>query len=168
MHEALEKASAANKVVKSLLQWAVTMYWRSAAAAHPFTVNKCSFCVLVGSFSAVKNQSIKRWHSCYIHNTNALIYTWIVHGWWTALLYTGNLGELFRLGNLGLRTRTEKFFYWRVWCSDVNSDVLIIVCICYLFTCWMSLCCFWVCNKMNTRCDGSWVTHQSKKGHSNG
>lgn len=66
-------SSASNKTVKNLLQQAEKMYWRSAATAHPFTKNKCSCDFLLGNFSAVKNQSIKGWHSYCIHAANAFM-----------------------------------------------------------------------------------------------
>lgn len=56
------------------------MYWRSAATAHPFTKNKCSCDFLLGNFSAVKNQSIKGWHSYCIHAANAFMDQFMADG----------------------------------------------------------------------------------------
>lgn len=143
------KRASASKVVKSLLQQAVKMYGRSAAAAHPFTKNKCSCYVLVGNFSsAVKNQSIKGWHSCYIHTANAFIFTWLSSWLMDSTSVQRKLKWIIQFGKLGTENK-DNFFISE--CGPVMLTQSAYNCVylffiyslsaVYLLT-WVWVCCF--------------------------
>lgn len=60
--------------------------------------------VLVGNVSsAVKNQSIKGWHSCYIHAASAFIFTWI--SLWLMDSTAVQRKLEFRFGKLGTKNK---------------------------------------------------------------